>query len=44
MSQPNKHEFARRIPHVERESTLIPMLIGGLSLALVGMLIIVMIV
>ena len=42
MSKSSRAEFPRQNQPAERESTLIPMLIGGLSLALVGMLVIVM--
>lgn len=42
MSKPPRTEFTRQAPSAEKESTLIPMLIGGLSLALLGMLVIVM--
>ena len=42
MSKSPKAEFPRQAQSAERESTLIPMLIGGLLLALVGKLVIVM--
>ena len=42
MSKLPRAEFHKQAQRAERESTLIPMLIGGLLLALVGMLVIVM--
>lgn len=42
MSKSPANEFAKDRGENEHESTLLPMLIGGLALALVGMVVIVM--